>query len=245
MDGVLMSLHVVPEAPLGPPGVELWVVVDLLDQVEVAPDAGVVFQHVQNEVLLDGLLHGVAVEGQVLHGPVGLGRGVPEEFQGLVFWRRREGEVAGVGQHLTALDDAVDLVLEGVFVLPGLVSQGCVHIGRAPASLAGVGFVDDDGELPVQVLLGHGFGDKGKLLDGGDDDPLALGDELPQVGGALRVPHGGVHLGELPDGLADLVVQDHPVGDDDGGVEDVLSVLLQADELAGQPGDGVGLAAAG
>ena len=107
-----------------------------------------------------------------------------------------------------------------------------------------MGLVDDDGEFPVQVLLSHGLGNNWELLDGGDDDPLALGDEPLEVGGSIGVPHGGVHLSELLYRLADLVVQHHPVGDDYGGVEDGLPALLEPDELAGQPGDGIGLAAA-
>ena len=68
---------------------------------------------------------------------------------------------------------------------------------------------------------------------------------LLEVGAGFGVSHGGANLGELLHGLADLVVQQHPVGDDDGGVKDGLPALLEADELAGQPRDGVGLAAAG
>ena len=175
-DRVLVALDIVPETPLGPPGVELGVVVDLLDEVEVALDAAIVLEDVQDEPLLDGLLHRVDVEGEVLHRPVGLGRRLSEEFQGPVLRGCREGEVAGVAQHAPACNDPVDLVLVILLFLLGLVSQSHVHLGRGPAPIAGVGFVDDDGEPPLQVLLLHGVQDEGELLDGGRDDPLALGD---------------------------------------------------------------------
>ena len=47
-----------------------------------------------------------------------------------------------------------------------------------------------------------------------------LGDELPQVARMLGVADGRAHLRELLDGVADLLVEDAPVGDDDDRVED-------------------------
>ena len=120
-----------------------------------------------------------------------------------------------------------------------------MHISRCPASLAGVGLVDDDGELPVQVFLAHGFGDEGELLDGGDDDPLALGDEPAEVPRPVGVSNRGRNLGELSDGPVNLTVQHPAVGDDDDGVEGGFSFVFHPDQLPGHPGDGVGLSAAG
>ena len=51
-------------------------------------------------------------------------------------------------------------------------------------------------------------------------------------------------LGELPDGVVNLLVQNAAVGDHDDRIEDRGVVLCQPDQLAGQPGDGVALAAA-
>ena len=56
-----------------------------------------------------------------------------------------------------------------------------------------------------------------------------------------RADDGG-DLGELLDVVADLLVEDPPVGDHDDRVEDRLAVLLQPDQLVGQPGDRVALA---
>ena len=56
--------------------------------------------------------------------------------------------------------------------------------------------------------------------------------------------HGGRNLGELPERSIRLAVQHHPVGDDDDRVEGRATVAFHTDELAGQPGYGVGLAAA-
>ncbi|MFM2432421.1 MAG: hypothetical protein RLZZ511_3635 [Cyanobacteriota bacterium] len=51
-------------------------------------------------------------------------------------------------------------------------------------------------------------------------------------------------LGELFDIVADLFVEDAPIGDDDDGVEDGLGVVAvgEFDELVGKPGDGVAFA---
>ena len=65
-DGVVVALDVAAQLLLRPLGVELRVALDLLDQLVVALDRRVVLQHVQDEALLDGLLHRVAVERPVL-----------------------------------------------------------------------------------------------------------------------------------------------------------------------------------
>src|SRR5262249_12550120 len=62
----------------------------------------------------------------------------------------------------------------------------------------------------------------------------ALGD------GADRRPD----LSELLDRVADLLVEDLAIGDDDDRVEDALPLVLDVDELMGKPGDRVRLAAA-
>jgi hypothetical protein len=85
-------------------------------------------------------------------------------------------------------------------------------------------------------------------LHRGDDDLLALGDELPEVARALGVADCRAHLCELLDGVADLLVEDLPIGDDDDRIECRRIPLwvprpMQPDELVGEPGDGIGLAA--
>jgi hypothetical protein len=61
----------------------------------------------------------------------------------------------------------------------------------------------------------------------------------------LGVADSGPDLGELLDRVSDLLVQDAPVGDHDDRVEDPRVRALEPDELMGEPGDRVGLAAAG
>ncbi len=238
-DGVVVRLDVAAQLLLRPLGVELRIVLDRLDQLVVAVDRRVALQHVQDEALLDGLLHGVAVEGPVLD-LLALGVGLAEDLQRLVLGRGGEGEVAGVGQHLARFHDAVDDVLDGLllFRCAGF-AEGHAHRGRGAPALAGVGLVDDDGKAPAAVLVADLVQDEGELLHRGDDDLLAALDEPAQVARVLGMADGGRHLGELLDRVADLLVQDAPVGDDDDRVEDRLAVLLQADELVGQPGDGV------
>ena len=70
-------------------------------------------------------------------------------------------------------------------------------------------------------------------------------DELPQVAGMFRVAHRRADLHELFDRLLDLVVENPAVRHHDHGIENLLVVSLQADELVRQPGDGIGFAAAG
>ncbi|GEM_PF-6227346 len=83
---------------LGFPGVEERVVLQSLGQTVVALHRGVVLQHIEDEALLDGLFHGVAVERVVLHSAVGLRVRIAEDLQGLVLGGRSEGKIAGEGK---------------------------------------------------------------------------------------------------------------------------------------------------
>ncbi len=100
-DRVVVALDVAAQLLLRLLGVELRVVLGLLDQLVVAVHRRVALEHVEDEALLDRLLHGVAVEGPVLDLALGVGRQrLAEHLQRLVLGRGGEGEVAGVGQHL-------------------------------------------------------------------------------------------------------------------------------------------------
>ena len=73
---------------------------------------------------------------------------------------------------------------------------------------------------PAAVLVADLVEDERELLDRRDDDLLALLDELAQVARVLGVADGRADLGELLDRVADLLVEDAAVGDDDDRVED-------------------------
>ncbi len=231
----------------GLPDVELRVALHRLGELVVALDRGVVLEHVQDESLLDGLLHAVVVEGAVADGAVALRVRIAENLQSLVLGGGGEGIIARVGEQLARLHEAVDLVLVSLLLLLHFarLSQ-CAGHGRAGlTALAGMCLVDDDGKSARALLVAYLVQDEGKLLDGGNDDLLALFDEPAQVARTLGVSHGRAYLSVLPDRVADLLVQDAAVGDDDDGIEDGLAVLFQRDHLMRQPGDGKALAAAG
>ena len=118
-----------------------------------------------------------------------------------------------------------------------------------------MGLVDDDGEAPPALLVADLVEDEGELLHRRDDDLLAGLDEAAKVAGTLRVPHGRADLGVPLDRVADLPVEEEPVGDHDDGIEDRGAVLRKPepvlrepkpkpDQLVREPGDGVALAAA-
>ena len=65
-----------------------------------------------------------------------------------------------------------------------------------------------------------------------------------QVARAVGVSDHRPHLRVLPDRVPDLTVEEGPVGDHDDRVKDRRVVPGQPGQLAGQPDDGVALAAA-
>ena len=142
-------------------------------------------KHVDDEALLDRLLHRVGMERQVLSVAAFL-NGCAEDLQGLVLWGGRESEVAGVAQHLPGFHQTVDDVLGSLFLLRcgGLAQRHRHGSGGAPA-LAGMGFVNDNGELAPPVLATDGVKNEGELLDGADDDALAFLEQGTEMAGAL------------------------------------------------------------
>ncbi len=87
-------------------------------------------------------------------------------------------------------------------------------------------------------------GCRGELLHRGDDDLLARRDRPTQVSRTIRVDNRRADLQERLDGLGQLIVKDHAVGDDDDGVERHGSLVGGLDKLVDEPGDRVRLAAA-
>ena len=109
-----MALDEAPQLLLRLLDIELRVVLYRLGEPVVAGHRRVVRQHVQDEALLDRLLHGVAVKGVMPDGAVGLRVGRAEDLQRLVLRGGGEREVAGVRQQLARLHHAVDLILVGL-----------------------------------------------------------------------------------------------------------------------------------
>ena len=105
-------------------------------------------------------------------------------------------------------------------------------------------FVYDDGEAATSVLVADFFQDERELLDSGDDDFLALGDELAKVARAVGVPDSCPHLRELLYGLIYLAIQNHSVGHHDDGVEHRLVFVAEVYEPMRQPCDRERLSAA-
>ena len=244
-DGLVVVLDVAPQLLPGPLGVELRVALHRLDQLVVAVHRRVVRQHVDDEALLDRLLHGVGVEGHV-PDLLAFGNGGAEDLQGLVLGGRGEGEVAGVGQQLLALHDPIDLVLGGlVFFRRAGLPQRHGHGRRGPPALTRMGLVNDEGERVPAVLVADRVEDVRELLHRGDDDPLAVLEQGAEMARVVGMSHDGPNLRELLDGVLDLLVQHPPVRHHDHRIDERLTVPLQPDQLVGQPGDGVGLAAAG
>ena len=83
-DGVLMVLDVSAQLLPGPFGVEFRVVSRRLDQPVIAVHRRVMLQHVDDEVFLNRLLHGVDVEGDV-PGLISVGNRRPPKISSVLF----------------------------------------------------------------------------------------------------------------------------------------------------------------
>ena len=233
-------------------------------QLEGGVVVGEVLQHVEDELLLDGLLHGVPVEGgrDLLALLVVLAGGAAEHLQGLVLRGGGEGEEADVlrasGGGDLGGEDGLGVRLSPV-VEVGLLVRGehALELGCGGAGLGGVRLVRDHrvgaaGERRVTFEeLKHG----GEGLQRHHDDPVALQQRLLHQGGlagglspevlAVHGHHGAGGPLDLPDGLLKLVVQHGAVGDHDDRVEHPLLVRpVGGEQAVGGPGDGVGLAGA-
>jgi hypothetical protein len=105
-------------------------------------------------------------------------------------------------------------------------------------------------KFPAAMLRADAIEHERESLHRGNDDLLAVLEELRELLGFrdarafLHCADDAPHLREALDRLADLLIEDAPVGDDDDRVERLLAILARADELVRQPCDGVGLPAA-
>ena len=128
-----MALDEAPQLLLRLLDVELGVVLHRLGEPVVAGHGRVVLQAIQDEALLDGLLHGVAVEGAVPDGAVGLRVGLAEDLaleprqelaprRAVLVQRERFGDfrLRGVqeGGELDPIDAELAVVVVGIAAAP-------------------------------------------------------------------------------------------------------------------------------
>ena len=166
---------------LGAFRVELGIPLDRLDELVVARDRRVGPQHVQDEALLDRLLHGVAVERAVLPLPARVVR-LAEDLQRFVLGRGREGEIARVRKELPRRHDAVDRVLGSLVLFLGpRRGERQADRSRGLAALARMRLVDEDGEASAPRLVSDRVEDEPELLDRRDDDLLPALDQCAEV----------------------------------------------------------------
>ena len=142
-DGVVVTFDVPMQFLFCFFGIEFRIILNLLDQFVVALDGGVALEHIKDKPLIDRLLHGVAVEGAVLHLAFNVGRQrFTKHFEGFVFGCCRESEVAGVGQHFAGSHTFFERFVHRVFrirlfsVRGILAGKRLTHCCRGLASLA-------------------------------------------------------------------------------------------------------------
>ena len=201
---------------------------------------GVVCQHVEDEALLDGLLHRVDMERLALT----LGVHAPEKLDGRRLRRGGEGEHGNVRLLAVSLDLVHDYVFD--VALDALAASERLRDRRhVLASGRGVCLIDDDRETLTLKPL-HAVDDVGEFLDCRGDDLRVAVQCDSEVGRVALVVHDADETGlvlQPQDGLLQLAVYNHAVCHDDHVIEDDLVVgVMQRGEPVRQPCDGVGLA---
>ena len=129
LDGLGLAFDKSAEFLLGLFLVKHGVFLDGFHNLIEAGVGGVVFQHIHDEALFDGLLHGVLVERLVADFPGGLLERCAEHFKGLILGCCGEGIVVGVGHHLAAFDDGRQAVFQIHFILTSVSAQRDIHLG--------------------------------------------------------------------------------------------------------------------
>ena len=76
-------------------------------------------------------------------------------------------------------------------------------------------------------------------MDRGNNDLFAVLDRFTQLAGSFCPDDGTGNLHKLFDGVLDLFVEVDPVGYHDNGVNNVLAILIESDQLVRQPRNGV------
>ena len=235
-------------------GIQLRVVRDGLGDLIVHVIGHVVLQYIQNKAFLNGLPHGVHMEGMVFAVFIPLA----EHLQRFVLGGGRKGEEGQVfmnplgGQFIQQLVLVV-LALGLLFIfLLGILLKNFLGIGQRPfqftggvAGLGGVGLVHNN-RKPLAAGA-HFFVDDRELLEGGNNDACPGLNGLPELLGVLvDFLHHARHMVKLIDGVLQLTVQHPAVGNDDDRLEDFLVVVIvQTGEPMGQPGNGIGFAGTG
>ena len=125
-------------------------------------------------------LHRVAVERSVLR-LASFVRVLAEDLEGLVLGRGREREVARVWQHLPRLHQPIDAVLGRLVIVGGYARERLTHRPGGLAALTRVRLVDDDREVAAGVRRPDVVEHERELLDGRDDDLLAVLEEPAEV----------------------------------------------------------------
>ena len=140
-----------PKFLLRPFFVEHGVILDGLHQAIKAVDGCIVGEYIENESFLNGLLHGIDMEGTMLD-LAAFGVRDAEGFEGLVLRGGSKGKVTGVFEELSPLHHGVDFILVIHVIIRSQPGQGKVHLRRISAALPGMCLVNDDSKTVLLML---------------------------------------------------------------------------------------------
>ena len=219
----LVQFHKAGDLPLRLCGLTPWIFFDFLIDLIEGIVCRIVLQHIQNKAFLNGLLHGIHMEGLTL----ALAIQPPKQHDRGWFGCSGEREDGYVG----LLTVTADLIGNHVFRIREFLLasakrlRNCCHVltgGR------GMRLVDDDREgLVLQAF--HAVHDIGELLNGrGDDFCIAVQrhGQIRRVAFIVHHANQARFMFHAHDGFLQLPVNDHSVCDDNHVIKDDLIVSV-------------------
>ena len=210
----------------------------LLDVFKHRLIALIVLQHIEDELLVNGLLHAIEVMRFLSI--------FTEEGESLVLWRSRKGKVGDVAHvathnlhvcHQCLHVAVVVFTVKALHILQVLVGgEGIYQVFCTLIANGRMSLVHDDGIFAMFLTL-QVFQRIGKLLDGGDNDTMPFVQCRSQVlGTTTDVLHGSGHGFESYDVICHVAVQHNAVSDHDDAVEDgSLIIVGHISQLVSQP----------
>ena len=120
---------------------------------------------IQDEPLLNGLLHRIIVKRLMLNFAFRFIRHA-KHFKSFILWGSGKCEITGILKHLSTFKDTIDFILGGFFLSLFVVrGKSHIHFSRHITALAGMCFIDDDCKIILSMRCPNVVKDVWKFMN--------------------------------------------------------------------------------